>query len=222
MELNFITRNYIQNDWALLIFITAIGIIAYNRRVFAVQFDEFSKLLYSNKYIMLYRESSELKTWFTISMTFVQFVTISFLLHTLWSSYIGYGMQDFMQYLQMLNAIIFIVLSKYLIEKMVAVCFELEHFIEQFNLVKVSYRNYLSMILLPFAMILFYNQTIDERVLYSIIALMLLINIGLYAYIIKTYQKQIGGYLYYFILYLCTFEIAPYFILYKWYVNMGI
>lgn len=219
MEITFITRELIKSDWALIIFIIAWAVIAYNRRVFTVQFEEFTKLLYSNKYIKMYKEAGELKSWFTISMAFVQFITISFLLHILWSVYTGYGLHDFFQYLQMLNAMVFVVLSKYLIEKIVAVCFDLENFAEQFNLIKVSYRNYVSMLLLPIVMILFYNRVIDSKMLPIIAGVILLTNIGLYGIIIKIYQKQINRYLYYFILYLCTFEIAPYFILYKWYTN---
>src|SRR5690606_2620416 len=172
-----------------------------------------------NKYIKLYREESNLKSWFTISMAFVQFVSLSFLIHIFLSKFSSTELYNFRQYLQILNLLTFLILAKYLVEKIVAICFRLEDFLDQYSLVKVNYRSYLGLLLLPLAMVFFYNKTIDLLVLYIIGIALILANIFIYTMVIKIYQKQIGSYFYYFILYLCTFEIAPYYILYKWYLN---
>lgn len=222
MEIEFLLRNIQTTDWATVLFVVALGIIAYNRWVFTAQFSDFSKLIYSNKYIKLYREDSNLKSWFTISMTFVQFLSLSFLIHIFLSEFSNHEINNLVHFVQILNVLSFLVLSKYLIEKIVAICFHLEDFMDQYSLVKVNYRSYIGLILLPIAMILFYNRTIDPIVLYGLGALLILANVFIYSMIIKIYQKYIGAYFYYFILYLCTFEIAPYYILYKWYINSGI
>lgn len=222
MEIEFVLRNIETNDWATVFFIVALVIIAYNKWVYTAQFSDFSKMIYSNKYIKLYREESNLKSWFTLSMTFVQFLSLSFLIHIFISEFSEHQLYSFRHYVQILNVLTFLVLSKYIVEKIIAICFNMEEFMDQFSLVKVSYRSYIGLLLLPIVMILFYNQTIDPIVLYILGFVIILTNLFIYSLIIKNYQKYIGTYFYYFILYLCTFEIAPYYILYKWYINSGI
>ena len=56
METEFIIRNFQSNDWATIFFIVALVIIAYNRWVYTVQFSDFTNLLFSNRYIKVYRE----------------------------------------------------------------------------------------------------------------------------------------------------------------------
>src|SRR5690606_8664927 len=177
MEIEFLERNIHSTDWATLIFVLALGVIAYNRWVFSTQFADFSKLIYSNKYIKLYREESNLKSWFTISMAFVQFVSLSFLIHIFLSKFSSTELYNFRQYLQILNLLTFLILAKYLVEKIVAICFRLEDFLDQYSLVKVNYRSYLGLLLLPLAMVFFYNKTIDLLVLYIIGIALILANI---------------------------------------------
>ncbi len=107
---------------------------------------------------------------------------------------------------------------KYFVEKIIAVCFNAEDFAEQYNLVKVSYRSFLGLILFPVIAILFYNQFNVPYFLWIVVGLFLIFNGILFIMLLKNYQKLFSKFLFYFILYLCTFEIAPYVILYHWFV----
>lgn len=222
MEIEFLTRNIQSNDWATAIFAIALIIIAYNKWVFSAQFSDFSRLLISKKYIKMYKEETNLKSWFTMSMTFIQFLSLSFFIHIFLSKISHNEMNNFVHFIQILNILCFLIISKYIIEKIIGICFSIENLIDQYSLIKVSYRSYIGILLLPIVMIYFYNPNITPIFLYITTAIIAIVNVFIYFIIIKTYQKQIGSYFYYFILYLCTFEIAPYYILYKWYINSGI
>jgi hypothetical protein len=106
------------------------------------------------------------------------------------------------------------VLSKFLIEKIVATIFNIEEFAEQFNLQKVSYRTFIGFILLPINIYLFYNNTPSNIIIYFTIAVILIINLFSYLVSLKIYQNLLIGKLFYFILYLCALEIAPYYFMY--------
>jgi hypothetical protein len=106
------------------------------------------------------------------------------------------------------------VLSKFLIEKIVAAIFNIEEFTEQFNLQKVSYRTFIGIILLPINIYLFYNNSLSNVWIYCIIGVILAINLFSYLVSLKIYQNLIIGKLFYFILYLCALEIAPYYFIY--------
>ncbi len=218
MEIDFLDRNNFSIDWATVLFIITFATIVITRLTFPNRFDDFIKLGFSNKYLSTYRDSNNMKSSFTISMFFVQMVSLSLFVHYI-ISLIGYSdLHSFPFYIRILSILIFFVLVKYFVEKIIAVWFNAEDFAEQYNLVKVSYRSFLGLILFPVIAILFYNQFNVPYFLWIVVGLFLIFNGILFIMLLKNYQKLFSKFLFYFILYLCTFEIAPYVILYHWFV----
>jgi hypothetical protein len=72
-------------------------------------------------------------------------------------------------------------------------------------------------LLLPVNIFLFYNTTQHPIVIYVIIGLIIAASITSYLVSLRIYQNLILGKLFYFILYLCTLEIAPYYFMYYWF-----
>ena len=188
------------------------------RLTFARRFEDFIKLAVSNKYLSTYRDTNNLKSGFTISMFFVQMVSLSLFVHYFISLTGFTALHSFSTYLRILSILMFFVLVKYFLEKIIAVCFNMEDFAEQYNLLKVSYRSFLGLLLFPIVAILFYNTFQYPYFIWAVVGLFVLFNIVLYGLLLKNYQKVFSKFLFYFILYLCTFEIAPYVILYHWFV----
>lgn len=211
-----ITEN---KDWVTLLFVLSFAIIAITKSVFENRFSDFSKLFFSDKYTKVYRDSSHLMSSFTISLFFVQVISVALFIQ-LSLSYFGYASKtDWILFIQIITFLLFFILSKYLIEKIIAASFNIEEFVEQFNLQKVTYRTYIGLFILPIDIILFYYDTISRNILFPIIAIILILNVLTYFVSIKNYQNLIFSKLFYFILYLCTLEIAPYYFMYYWFTK---
>jgi hypothetical protein len=211
-----------NKDWITLVFIMAFGIIALTKSVYENRFEDFVKLIYSNKYIRIYRDSSHLMGMFSISLFFVQIISFSFFIQLL-LSYLGYGSKtDWILFIQIFTFLIYFILSKFLIEKIIATTFNIEEFIEQFNLQKVTYRTYIGLLLLPVDIVLFYYDSILENIPLLVFYIILGLNVLLYLISIKNYRNEIFGKLFYFILYLCTLEIAPYYFMYYWFTKSSV
>ncbi|UFH36010.1 DUF4271 domain-containing protein [Flavobacterium acetivorans] len=211
-----ITEN---KDWITLLFVLSFAIIAITKSVYENRFGDFINLLFSDKYSKIYRDSSHLKSGFTISLFLVQVISFAFFIQFSLSLF-GYASKtDWILYIQIITFLIFFILSKYLIEKIIATAFNIEEFVEQFNLQKVTYRTYIGLFILPINVILFYYDSISKNIPLIIILMILIFNILAYLISIKNYQKLIFSKLFYFILYLCTLEIAPYFFMYYWYTK---
>lgn len=207
------------SGWVTIIFIMAFGIIALTKSFYENRFEDFSKLIFSDKYTRIYRDSSHLMDMFSITLFFVQIISFSFFIQILLSQF-GYGTKtDWVLFIQIFTFVVYFIFSKFLIEKIIATSFKIEEVVEQFNLQKISYRTYVGLLLLPIDILLYYYDSslknIPLLVLYSIIVL----NIFLYIFSIKNYRKEILGKLFYFILYLCTLEIAPYYFMYYWFTK---
>ena len=208
-----------NKDWATALFVLSLILIALTKSVFENRFNDFTKLIYSDKYIKMYRDSSHLMSGFTIALFVVQIISFSFFLQLFLSYYGRASKSDWMLFIQLFTFITYFILAKFLIEKIIATAFKIEEFMEQFNLKKVTYRTYIGLIILPIDLILYYFDTFSKNIFLPIFTIALIINIFTYLLTIKNYQSLIMGKLFYFILYLCTLEIAPYYVMYYWFTK---
>ena len=201
-------------DWATYLFVFSFVLIAITKTAFETRFSEFLRILVSDKYIKVYKDTSHLMSGFTILLFVVQIISFSFFIQLV-LDHLGYvSKTDWVIFIRIFTFFGIFVLSKFLIEKIVATIFNIEEFAEQFNLQKVSYRTFIGIILLPINIYLFYNYTKSSVLIYITIAIILLINLFSYLVSLKIYQNLVIGKLFYFILYLCALEIAPYYFIY--------
>jgi len=203
-----------HRDWATYLFIFSFVLIAITKTAFETRFSEFLRILVTDKYIKVYKDTSHLMSGFTILLFIVQIISFSFFIQLV-LNFFGYvSKTDWIIFIRIFTFFGIFVLSKFLIEKIVATIFNIEEFAEQFNLQKVSYRTFIGLILLPINIYLFYNNTPANILIYFTIAVILIINLFSYLVSLKIYQNLLIGKLFYFILYLCALEIAPYYFMY--------
>lgn len=119
-------------------------------------------------------------------------------------------------YLQILFLVTIILLSKYFIEKIIGELFELNELIGRYLFYKQGIFSWLGLFFLFPLGLLLYFQNIENSTL-----TLISIGISVLVYVFKLfsfvglYQRNILAYWFYFILYLCAFEIAPYLIIFK-------
>lgn len=208
-----------SNDWAAFLFVVCMVIIAVNKTISTVRFNEFVRLAYSDKYTKIYRDSSNLMSGFTISMFVLQLISYSFFILLLLKQFKKIEQMDLIIYIQIFTFLSVFILSKFLIEKIIATSFKIEEFNEQFNLLKINYRAYFGFILLPINVVLFYNSINSDWFFKFLLITLIAISIITYLIALKLYQNILFRKIFYFILYLCTLEIAPYYFIYSWFTK---
>ncbi|MBD3581968.1 DUF4271 domain-containing protein [Flavobacterium selenitireducens] len=220
MNESFLIPRLVENrDWAIVIFLGCLALIALTRSVFETRFAEFSKLGISDKYIKVYRDNGSLMSWFNVSLFVIHLVSLAFFIQIAFYNF-GFGQKgDWLLFIRIFGLLGVFILCKYLIEKIIASSFNIEEFVEQFNLQKVSYRTYIGLLLLPVDIILYFSSGTSKTVIFAIIGSILIINVLTYAISLRNYQNILLGKLFYFILYLCALEIAPYYFMYYWFTK---
>ncbi|WP_445711293.1 DUF4271 domain-containing protein [Flavobacterium sp.] len=216
LTIQFQERIIDYKDWATLLFLLCFVIIIINKNVFEARFNEFVKLAISDKYTKIYKDNSNIRSGFTLSMFFIQVFSYSFFIFLFLKHLPSYNKNnDKIVFLQIFTFLGVFILSKYLIEKIIATTFRIEEFTEQFNLLKVSYRSYFSFLLLPINIILYYNSNFNTTWFFLLVtAIIVLANFTTYLVSLKMHQNLVIRKIFYFILYLCTLEIAPYYFMY--------
>lgn len=212
-------RTIENKDWATLLFIICFVIIAIIKSLFENQFSEFIRLPFSKKYTATYKDTSNLYSTFTITLFFVQLISYSFLVQIILSYFKFTTKDNWISFIQIFTGLFVAILIKFYIEKIVANIFNIEEFLETFNLKKVTYRTYIGILLLPFVILIYYNTFLSIEIIWAFIVITGLFIMYFYFLSILIYQKLILSKIFYFILYLCTLEIGPYYFLYHWFTK---
>jgi hypothetical protein len=205
-----------NKDWATVLFMVSFGLIVLTRSLFENRFHDFIRIIISDKYLKIYKEINNLMGGFTIFLFTTNLISLTFFIQLIFH-HLGYGLKtDWVLFVQIFTFLTIFILSKFLVERIIATTFGIEEIIEGFNLQKVSFRTYLGVLLLPITLVLYYNDILTDSLLYALITILLVINILTYLFSLKMYQNLIISKLFYFILYLCALEIGPYYFLYYW------
>ena len=208
-----------STDWTTFLFVITLVLVAVCKSLFEPRFAEFMRLIFSDKYLKVYRDSSHLWSGFTLLLFAIQMLSFAFFIQLVASQY-GYTTKtNGLVFIQIITYLSVFVLGKFLVDKIIGTAFSMEEFVEQFNLQKASYRSYIALLLFPINVVLYYNSTVPNFIFNALIFLILTINLLTYLASLKNYQNLLTGKLFYFILYLCALEIAPYYFLYYWFTK---
>ncbi|MFY7740121.1 MAG: DUF4271 domain-containing protein [Flavobacterium sp.] len=203
-----------NKDWATVIFVLSLFFIVVAKSAFETRFNDYIRLIVSDKYTKIYRESSHLMSGFNVLLFVINIISLSFFIQLVLVHY-NYGAKtDWILFTRIFTLLTVFILSKFLVEKIIATTFGIEEIIEQFNLQKVTFRTYIGLLLLPVSIVLFYGNYSTNSLIIAVISILLIINLVTYLISLKNYQNLVFGKLFYFILYLCALEIAPYYFIF--------
>ena len=157
-----------NKDWATLLFLVALALLVLAKSAFETRFHDFARLIVSDKYTKIYRDSSHLMSGFNLLLFIINLISLSFFIQLVLVHF-GYREKtDWILFLRIFTLLGVFILSKFLIEKIIATTFGIEDIIEQFNLQKVTIRTYIGLILLPFSIIIFYGNYLTNSLLVSL------------------------------------------------------
>ncbi len=214
--MEIITREITSTNWITIVIVSCFGLLAIAKTLNTVQFSDFIMLFNNNKYIVLNHKGNRLSTLFNGVLLLVQTLSISLFIYICVTSFqFQTESKEQLLFLKISTLYLIILVCKILIEKIVASIFSIETLIEDYLFYKISYRNFLGVLLLPLNLLFIYTIQPSEITLMILLSLMAVLNSIVLFSVYKKNEKVILNQLFYFILYLCTLEIAPYFILYK-------
>jgi|SRR5690625_980132 len=211
-----IPRTINIDDWITPVFGGILLVLAILKSRQTDRFYNFLRILATDKF---FRESHKnpktLFDAFTKSLFVVQAIVFSLVIHLMLVQWKVLEDMSFLVYLQILLLYMVFVVGKYLIERMLGVLFSLEEVLREYVFFKISSKNFMALVIIPFLLLIVYTLPQNIFLHQVLILLWLLLNIVFLGYYYYKNSKLISGNLYYIILYLCTFEIAPYYLLFK-------
>jgi len=212
-------REIISTEWYTILFVLCLSILAMAKYIFSSRFNDFLWLVGKSKYLKIYAREQKFIDQFDAFLFLNLVISLSiffFLGHSTFVGGISFNIGLFIKILLGIGAIILI---KVLLERLIGSLFGIDTLIDSYLFQKTSYKNFSGLLLLPINILLVFTIPLSINLFYVIIGFLFIINLMGFITSIKTHQKTILNNIFYFILYLCALEIAPYVILYKLFIN---
>ena len=207
-------KTIIQKDWITLLLVLAFLVIAMCKFFYSQRFQGVLSFFISDKYTSRSKDKGALNL-FNFLLSIHQISILSLFLFLWYTITLG---KDYTQlpllYIKILIGYLIFEVLKLLIDKIIGYLLNIKGVMKLYLHRKVNFKNFLSILVLVLCFFIVYSDFVTVQVL----QISLWTIVGLYfislAITISKYQDQILSLPSYFILYFCTLEIAPYYILY--------
>lgn len=207
-----------NNDWMAFVFLMILFLLTLNKLFFNDRILHTSTLFLQKRFLLIYYNKEK-------SVVFNLFQVIFFLIKILVISLIAYHINVFFKiyeninglkgYSILLSGVVIYFLFHYLIGVFIAEVLSFGKIYNKIVYEKISYFNNLILWVLPFLIIYTYTHSFNTfffNILFFLSLLLLAIRYGLLLY---NNKNLIFNNIFYFILYLCALEIAPFVIILK-------
>ncbi|WP_396602919.1 DUF4271 domain-containing protein [Algibacter sp. R77976] len=212
-------RHIISNEIFTILLVISLVIVAIAKLTAPKRFDDFILVLGNDKYLKIYSRDQKFFDKFDALLFVNLVISVSVFCFITYKQINETNIISSNTMFKLTFSIGIFILIKVLIERLIGSLFEIDKLIDQYIFKKISFKNYLGILLLPVNALLLYSFKPTLLLIYGIISLLLIINIIGLISSFKTHQSLIKHNLFYFILYLCALEIAPYIILYKVFIS---
>ena len=213
-------RNLVFNDWFTVLIVVCLIFIAAAKLMYAKRFNDFFEILGNSNYLKIYlKDQKFINTFdgllfFNLIISLAVFIVIS--LNIFSDSEYNQNIELYYKLIVIIGSIILI---KVLLDRLIGSLFEIDELMNVYVFHKITFKNYLGLILLPINILLIFTINPSKTIIYLTISLLFIVNVIGFIMSFKNYLKTIKSNLFYFILYLCALEIAPYLILFKVFRN---
>ncbi len=208
-------RDIISNDLYTILLTIGFIIVAIAKLTSPKRFDDFVFVVGNSKYLKIYSREQKFFDKFDALLFSNLVISLSVFIFIIHKYATGGELLSLDEMFKIAFSIAVLILIKVLIERLIGSVFEIDSLIDDYLFQKISYKNYLGILLLPINALLLFSFKPTLPIIYISVLLLAIVNIIGLITSFKAHQSLIKYNYFYFILYLCALEISPYIVLYK-------
>ena len=208
-------RDFITYEWFTIFTILGLLAIVAAKYVNSLRFNDFLSVIGNSKYLKIYSKDQKFVDPFDGFLFINLAISLSIFIFFGYSTFVESLNFETIPFLKLLFAVSTIVIIKTLLERLIGSLFEIDAIIDAYLFQKTTFKNYSGMVFLVANLLLLYTKNHAEIIIIASLFVICLINFIGFATSFRNYQKTINPNFFYFLLYLCALEIAPYVLLYK-------
>lgn len=208
--MNPVLRTIESLDWITLVLFGSLLFVVIAKQLYYSRFLNFIVLPFNNKYIFMYNKKEKLLNWFHILFTIFQIINTALFLFFVFKKLALIKILDAPYIFPLILVGLFLLLVvKITLQLANGAIFGSQSIFSEIIFKKMSYMNYGGIVLFLANLFLTYVSINPNIVIFTAIFLFMSVNTIGWVLVLKNYQNLIASYIFYFILYLCTLEIAP-------------
>jgi len=198
----------IENWIKILLIITAF--LIFNAKLISGRKFQFLISFWNIHRYFIYKSGSSIPFFTSLnSLMFIVRVIVFSLFLTIYLFPYKFSEFQFSNYLIISGIISIYILFKYFIEQIMSVIFNFKNYLKEINRYRIGLKNLISLHLYFYLIILIFNPMSNKATIILSFVLYFIYLFFSSKFIFKKYYNNNLKSLVYFILYLCTFEIAP-------------
>ena len=206
-----IEREILSNNWVAITFVLGLLLLALLKLFNAEKMKGYSLSIFNKGFVEIESQEKSRFSFFSVAFITFSLLSISLTIFFLLNQYVENIYFTFQEYIKVSFLVLVYTLGRFLLEHFLMRLFGIQDVLAHFYMSKRGYLYSISVGLFFLNIIYYYGFSKKEVLLTGVLALfairLLLVTINNKNLIIKE--------LFYFILYLCAFEIAPLFVLFK-------
>ena len=209
-------RHVVNQDWITVLFVVVLGLLVLAKHSFSQRFHHFMMLFATDKYLIIQGKNPNIFHPFNLLFFAVNMISVGIFAFIGYREFSGENIErPAVIFIRIVTAYAAFVLFKFALEKILANILSLDKQVNYYLFYKLSYRNFIAILLLLPTMFFVYWTSPGTGAFRTVLILILLLNFISLLAVYRKNQQLILNHWFYFILYLCALEIGPYFILYK-------
>lgn len=207
-------RELNYNNWVTIVLAVCLLLLVIAKWIYKNEFQHLLSAAISDRYIKVSRNENP---YHGLRIITVSVYTIGLALWITKLSYLeGRSLLDFKTFTLILTGLTIFILAKRYLSMMIASLLKFDEILELIEYHRNTYRAVLGILLLIVNFLIYYTFP-ESLVIVHSISLVSIFMFAIYNLIILyTYSKSLLQHSFYFILYLCALETAPYLLLYKY------
>ena len=202
----------LNNDWIAIIFMAIFFVLAVLNVFFGKRLVRTSRMLLTKSYVQTYYNKDKNKFFATFSslLFVVQILTISLLSYLFITQFnLKEGFSNFNLFALILGITAVYFVLRYLIGLLLANLFQLKDLFLRLSFEKSNYLSNIILWCLPLLLLSFYLKIFKVNMIKITVLFFVIMLVFRYVLLLINNKKLILNNLFYFILYICTLEIAP-------------
>ena len=204
-----IFKEELIENWIKILLIISTFLIIAARLIIGDKFQFLLKFWNIHRFF-IYKSGSTIPFFTSLNtLMFFHRINIFSLFFTVYLFPYKFHELQFYNYLMISGMILFYIFIKYLVEKIIAITLSFKNNLIEINRYRIGLKNFISVYLYFYLIIIIFNPISNKTTIIISFILFIIYLFFSCNYIFKKYSDNSYKGLVYFILYLCTFEIAP-------------
>lgn len=211
-----ILREITYQNWITILLVTCLLFLAVSKFLYAQRFEDFITITGADRFIVSRSRGVYIFHPLQLVLAAIQCIGISLLLYVAFCVSTQRSIRDnYDVFLIIFAGYLTFEIAKFLTERLSTYAFDIHKKMQPFIYKRLNVKNMLGLFALIGSAFIVYQLEPPHILIYSLIILIITIYTVSQFLLLRQYRKEIFKNPFYFILYFCTLEIGPYFILYE-------